>query len=146
MINIASLHHCIIALTPLSHDSYTQSLSSSSSIRQEKYSLLSYTKKNPEHCQNWDRIELQDSVKAIDEYISNESEAECNIFPTVVDTDESKNDFFYMPNPSSKPSLIIQRNIKKCKYKLKIGVMIVGYDTNFDFTCSDLCPIESSKA
>ncbi|EXX58131.1 hypothetical protein RirG_200690 [Rhizophagus irregularis DAOM 197198w] len=70
-------------------------------------------------------------------------EAECNIFATVVDTEESKNDFFtcqiLLPQ-NGKPSLIvhcIQRDIKKRKYKLNIGIMIVGYDTNFDFTRSD---------
>ncbi|PKK62891.1 hypothetical protein RhiirC2_869998 [Rhizophagus irregularis] len=146
-----------------------------------------------EHCQNWDRIELQEPVsifqllpddlrkrtfeslgkkilysEAIDyEYISNESgkprivelssigvpkdisdillnkEAECNIFATVVDTEESKNDFFtcqiLLPQ-DGKPSLIIhciQGDIKKREYKLKIGIMIVGYDTNFDFTRPD---------
>ncbi|RGB24375.1 hypothetical protein C1646_773202 [Rhizophagus diaphanus] len=80
--------------------------------------------------------------KNISDILLNE-EAECNIFATVVDTKESKNDFFtcqiLLPQ-TKKPSLIIhciQGNIKKREYKLKIGVMIVGYDTNFDFTRSD---------
>jgi hypothetical protein len=71
-------------------------------------------------------------------------EAECNVFATVVDTEESRNDFFtcqiLLPQ-NGKSSLIIhciQRNIKKREYKLNIGIMIVGYDTNFDFTRSDI--------
>ncbi|CAB5376202.1 unnamed protein product [Rhizophagus irregularis] len=79
--------------------------------------------------------------KNISDILLNE-EAECNIFATVVDTKEPKNDFFtcQILLQNEKPSLIIhciQRNIKIRKYKLKIGVMIVGYDTNFDFTRSD---------
>ncbi|RGB32010.1 hypothetical protein C1646_707724 [Rhizophagus diaphanus] len=80
--------------------------------------------------------------KDISDILLNE-EAECNIFATVVDTEESKNGFFtcqiLLPQ-NGKPSLIIhciQGDIKKREYKLKIGIMIVGYDTNFDFTRPD---------
>ncbi|RGB37272.1 hypothetical protein C1646_666332 [Rhizophagus diaphanus] len=75
--------------------------------------------------------------------IIQKKDAECNIFATVIDTDESKNDFFncqILWIPNKKPRLIIHciQNskdsfFKKPKYNLKIGLMVVGYDINFDF-------------
>ncbi|CAB4442889.1 unnamed protein product [Rhizophagus irregularis] len=72
--------------------------------------------------------------------IIQKKDAECNIFATVIDTEDSRNDFFncqilWLPN--EKPRLIIHciqnSNFKKPKYNLKIGLMVVGYDINFNF-------------
>lgn len=63
-------------------------------------------------------------------------EADCNIFATVVDITESKNDFFtcqvFFP-PGGMPSLIIhcvQKRFKPRQCKLKIGWMVIGYCTD----------------
>ncbi|RGB37268.1 hypothetical protein C1646_813466 [Rhizophagus diaphanus] len=86
-------------------------------------------------------------LKNIPTYIADiikNKDAECNIFATVIDTDDSKNDFFncqILWTPNKNPKLIIQciQNsfFKKSKYNLKIGLMVVGYDINFDFINSD---------
>jgi hypothetical protein len=83
-------------------------------------------------------------LKNIPSYIADiiqQKDAECNIFATVIDTDDSKNDFFncqILWVPNMKPRLIIHciQNSKKPKYKLKIGLMVVGYDINFNFVNS----------
>jgi hypothetical protein len=73
-------------------------------------------------------------------------DAECNIFATVIDTNDSKNDFFscqILWTPNEKLKLIIhlihKSFFKRPKYNLKIGLMVVGYNINFD-----LINIESS--
>ncbi|PKY53317.1 hypothetical protein RhiirA4_547598 [Rhizophagus irregularis] len=69
--------------------------------------------------------------------------ADCNIFATVIDTAESKNDFFtcqVLCPPDGKPSLIIhciQKKSRKRECKLKINWMIIGFHTNFKFILSD---------
>src|SRR5581483_2237743 len=67
-----------------------------------------------------------------------------NIFATVVDKTKSKNDFFtcqvYWPQ-NGKPSLLIhcvQKRFKKRVCNLKIGWMVIGYDTDFTFILTDL--------
>ncbi|PKK63268.1 hypothetical protein RhiirC2_855120 [Rhizophagus irregularis] len=86
-------------------------------------------------------------------------DADCNIFATVTDMTELKNDFFTCqvlcssscsslpPCPSSscscppaKPSLLIhcvQNKFKKRECNLKIKWMVVGYYTDFNFILSD---------
>ncbi|GBC04286.1 hypothetical protein RclHR1_00560013 [Rhizophagus clarus] len=70
-------------------------------------------------------------------------EADCNIFATVIDITESKNDFFtcqILNPPDGEPSLIIhciQKKFKRCQCKLKIGWMIIGYYTDLSFILSD---------
>ncbi|CAB5209023.1 unnamed protein product [Rhizophagus irregularis] len=88
-------------------------------------------------------FELKNVPPHIADIIQKE-DAECNIFATVIDTDDSKNDFFncqILWIPNKKPRLIIHciqnSNFKKPKYNLKIGLMVVGYDINFDFVNSD---------
>jgi hypothetical protein len=84
-------------------------------------------------------------LKNIPSYIADiiqQKDAECNIFATVIDTDDSKNDFFncqILWIPNRKPKLVIHciQNSKKPKYNLKIGLMVVGYDINFNFINSD---------
>ncbi|CAB4430327.1 unnamed protein product [Rhizophagus irregularis] len=69
--------------------------------------------------------------------------ADCNIFATVIDVDESKNAFFtcqVLCPPDGKPSLIIhciQKKFRKRKCDLKINWMIIGFYTNFNFILSD---------
>jgi hypothetical protein len=87
-------------------------------------------------------FELKNIPSRIAEIIQ-EEDAECNIFATVIDIDDSKNEFFncqILWVPKMKPKLIIhciQKNPKKIEYKLKVGLMIVGYDIKFDFINSD---------
>ncbi len=73
------------------------------------------------------------------EIIQNE-DADCITFATVVDT-KGSNDFkcqILCPLGAA-PSLIIhtRKNIKQREYKLKIGWMVIDYDTDFNFTLSD---------
>ncbi|RIA93653.1 hypothetical protein C1645_735336 [Glomus cerebriforme] len=87
-------------------------------------------------------------LKNISPYISDiikKTYADCSIFATVIDNDDTKNDFFncqVLWKPNMKPRLIIHRlqnkqNSKKKEYSLKIGLMIIGYDINFNFINSD---------
>ncbi|RIA86217.1 hypothetical protein C1645_829596 [Glomus cerebriforme] len=70
-------------------------------------------------------------------------DADCNIFATVIDTTESKNDFFtcqVLCPPNGKPNLIIhcvQKRFKRHECKLKIGWMVIGYVTDFNLIFSD---------
>ncbi|EXX68660.1 hypothetical protein RirG_103140 [Rhizophagus irregularis DAOM 197198w] len=75
--------------------------------------------------------------------IQNE-EADCDIFATVVDTEDSKNIFFncQILKPKAekgklvKPRIIIhgiQKKFQSRNLKLKIKIMVVGYDTDFNF-------------
>ncbi|RIA95363.1 hypothetical protein C1645_816731 [Glomus cerebriforme] len=71
-------------------------------------------------------------------------DAECDVFATVVDTEDSKNIFFncqVFSDSESKPSIIIhgiQKEFRPRKYKLKVGWMVIGYDIDFDFILSDI--------
>ncbi|UZO27495.1 uncharacterized protein OCT59_019688 [Rhizophagus irregularis] len=88
-------------------------------------------------------------LKNIPTYIADiikNKDAECNIFATVIDTDNSRNDFFncqILWTPNKNPKLIIHciqhslYSVFKKSYNLKIGLMVVGYDINFDFINSD---------
>ncbi|GET00859.1 hypothetical protein GLOIN_2v1473653 [Rhizophagus clarus] len=75
--------------------------------------------------------------------IQNE-ETDCDIFAAVVDTEDSKNIFFncQILKPKAekgkqiKPRIIIhgiQKQFQSRNFKLKIKIMVVGYDTNFNF-------------
>jgi hypothetical protein len=64
-------------------------------------------------------------------------EADCNIFATVSDLSESKDDFFtcqvlYQPDEEQRLMIYcIQKEFKERQCKLKIGWMIIGYCTDF---------------
>ncbi|CAB4378641.1 unnamed protein product [Rhizophagus irregularis] len=67
---------------------------------------------------------------------------DCNIFATVLDTDENDDFFNYQifHPPKGNPSLIIhciQNKLRKRECKLKIGWMIVGYHTDFNSIFTD---------
>ncbi|GBC04274.1 hypothetical protein RclHR1_00560001 [Rhizophagus clarus] len=89
------------------------------------------------------KFELKNIPSNIMKVIQNKA-TECNIFATVIDTTESKNDFFtcqVLCPPNGKPSLVIhciQEKFKKRECRLRIGWMVVGYYTDdFNFILSD---------
>ncbi|CAB4385686.1 unnamed protein product [Rhizophagus irregularis] len=86
-------------------------------------------------------------LRNIPQYISKilqDEKAKCNIFATVIDTEETKGDIFswriqYPSDENEHPRIIIHciKVSKKHKYKLKVNWMIIGYDINFNFILSD---------
>ncbi|POG77635.1 hypothetical protein GLOIN_2v1815663 [Rhizophagus irregularis DAOM 181602=DAOM 197198] len=82
--------------------------------------------------------------------IQNE-EADCDFFATAVDINQdSKNVFFTCQILKQKaedgkkiiPSIIIhaiQKEFQPCEYNLKIVLMVVGYDIEFDYISADNC-------
>ncbi|CAI2167333.1 5856_t:CDS:1 [Funneliformis geosporum] len=66
-------------------------------------------------------------------------DADCNFFATVADAERSKNEFFHcqiLYPPNGKPSITIhciQKNFRKRLCKLKIGWMVIGYNTDLNF-------------
>ncbi|CAB5199847.1 unnamed protein product [Rhizophagus irregularis] len=78
-------------------------------------------------------------------------DADCDIFAAVIDTEEDLNDTFFncqILHPSNvRPSVIIhaiQQQFQERKYKLKIGIMVIGYDINFNHIASNIS-IQSKK-
>jgi hypothetical protein len=76
--------------------------------------------------------------------------AKCRVFATVVDMEESKNDFFncqILSSPGGKPSLIIHciRISEKIDYKIKIGIMIAGYDIDLGLESKDKLKVLEHK-
>ncbi|RGB23895.1 hypothetical protein C1646_773852 [Rhizophagus diaphanus] len=72
-------------------------------------------------------------------------EADCDIFAAVVNADDNSKKVFFncqiFRKPEAKPSIIIhgiQEKFQKCKYQLKINIMIIGYDINFNHILSDV--------
>jgi hypothetical protein len=69
-------------------------------------------------------------------------DSDCNFFATVVDQ-KNTNDLYncqILCPSNGKPSVIvncIQKEFKRRKCHLKIGLMVIGYDTNFNFMISD---------
>ncbi|CAB4378633.1 unnamed protein product [Rhizophagus irregularis] len=97
-----------------------------------------YRLDNPERYQI---IELTDEESKI---ILNK-DADCDIFATVVDDDENSKKVFFncqiLKNQNAKPSIIIhviQKEPQKRICKLKIGIMIIGYDVDFNFINSNV--------
>lgn len=88
------------------------------------------------------KFELKNIPLNILKIIQNKA-ADCNVFATVIDMKESKNDFFtcqVLCPPDGKPSLIIhciQKKFRKRKCELKITWMVIGFYTNFNFILSD---------
>jgi hypothetical protein len=87
-------------------------------------------------------LELKNIPKNILEILQDKA-AKCSIFATVIDINKVNNDIFncqiYWP-PNQDPKLIIhciQKKFKERKCKLKITIMITGYDTNFNFDHPD---------
>ncbi|GES72687.1 hypothetical protein GLOIN_2v1815663 [Rhizophagus clarus] len=94
------------------------------------------------------KFELKRSINDIPQNVFNiiqNEDADCDFFATVVDINEnSKNVFFscqilkqkVKDKESIEPSIVIhaiQKDFRPSTYKLKIVLMIVGYDINFNF-------------
>ncbi|CAB4440453.1 unnamed protein product [Rhizophagus irregularis] len=87
-------------------------------------------------------LELKNVSKDILEILQDKN-ADCSIFATVVDKKKVNNDIFncqiFWP-PNQEPKLIIhciQKKFKERKCNLKIMLMIIGYDLNFNFDRPD---------
>ncbi|POG70091.1 hypothetical protein GLOIN_2v1619342, partial [Rhizophagus irregularis DAOM 181602=DAOM 197198] len=96
-------------------------------------------------------FELKNISQDISEIIYDE-EADCDVFASVYEANEnSKNVFFncqILREPSAKPSIIIhgiQNKFKQCKYNLKVRIMFIGYDINFNFILPDTIGVELIK-
>ncbi|CAI2188932.1 180_t:CDS:2, partial [Funneliformis geosporum] len=69
-------------------------------------------------------------------------DADCNIFATVINEEETNNEFFncqILWLQDDEPRLIIhciQKKSRKCSFNLKISWMVIGYDINFDYLLS----------
>ncbi|CAB4436187.1 unnamed protein product [Rhizophagus irregularis] len=89
-------------------------------------------------------IGLRNIPKNISNIILNE-EADCDIFAAVVDTAKNSQRVFFncqiLKKEKAKPTIIIhgiQKEFQECKCKLNIGIMIIGYDTDFNLIHSDV--------
>ncbi|GBC10196.1 hypothetical protein RclHR1_09420004 [Rhizophagus clarus] len=89
-------------------------------------------------------VELRNIPKKISNIILND-DADCDIFAAVVDPDETSKKVFFncqiLKKPNAKPNIIIhgiQKEFEECKYRLKIGIMIIGYDIDFNFIHSNV--------
>ncbi|PKY38016.1 hypothetical protein RhiirA4_439082 [Rhizophagus irregularis] len=83
-------------------------------------------------------FELNDIPTYISRIIQNK-DADCDVFASVINTEDSRNVFFNCQilradGSNEKPSVMIhgiQKEFRKCKYKLKINIIIIGYDIYF---------------
>jgi hypothetical protein len=100
-----------------------------------------YSLDNPERYQIVKLMNIPDE----DLKIILDKDADCDIFATVVDDDENSKKVFFncqiLKNPNAKPSIIIhgiQKEFQKRICKLKIGIMVIGYDIDFNFIHSNI--------
>ncbi|PKC01872.1 hypothetical protein RhiirA5_402643 [Rhizophagus irregularis] len=96
-------------------------------------------------------FELKNIPQNILEIIHDE-ESDCDIFATVVDTNANSKKVFFncqiLRKPNTKPSIIIhgiQKSFQKRRYNLKIKMMIIGYDKDFNFILPDTISVELIK-
>jgi hypothetical protein len=96
-------------------------------------------------------FELKNIPQNIMEIIQDE-EVDCDIFASVFDINaNSRNDFFdcyILKEPNTKPSIIIhciQKEFKQLRYNLKIKIMVIGYDIDFNFMLPDTIGVELIK-
>ncbi|GBB86953.1 hypothetical protein RclHR1_01340020 [Rhizophagus clarus] len=86
---------------------------------------------------------LDNIPSRISRIIQKNKDADCDIFATAIDIEDSKNVFFncqIYDNTEGKPSIIIhgiQKEFQSRTYKLKVGLMVIGYDIDFGFILSD---------
>ncbi|GBC10194.1 hypothetical protein RclHR1_09420002 [Rhizophagus clarus] len=107
-----------------------------------------YCLDNPERYQIVKLMDIPDE----DLKIILNKDADCDIFATVVDDDETSKKVFFncqiLKNPNAKPCIIIhgiqkelkefQKEFQKRICKLKIGIMVIGYDVDFSFIHSNI--------
>ncbi|GES80302.1 hypothetical protein GLOIN_2v1882318 [Rhizophagus clarus] len=67
-----------------------------------------------------------------------------DVYATVFDTNKNSKDIFFncqiLRGPNTRPSIIIhgiQNEFRRCTYKLKIKIIVIGYDTDFNPTLPD---------
>jgi hypothetical protein len=96
-------------------------------------------------------FELKNIPQNILEMIHNE-EADCDILASVIDTNANSKKVFFncqiLKKPNTKPSIIIhgiQKSFRKRKYNLKIKIMVIGYDMDFNFILPDSIGVELIK-
>jgi hypothetical protein len=72
-------------------------------------------------------------------------DADCDIFAAVIDADVDSREVIFncqiLYSSNLKPCIIIhgiQKQFQEHKYKLKVGIMIIGYDINFSHIASDI--------
>ncbi|GBB83464.1 hypothetical protein RclHR1_01020005 [Rhizophagus clarus] len=88
------------------------------------------------------RYNILDTPKDILEILQDKV-ADCSIFATVVDKSKVNNDIFncqILWPPNQDPKLVInciQKKFRERKCKLKVMLMIIGYDTTFNFDRPD---------
>ncbi|GBC10315.1 hypothetical protein RclHR1_09510006 [Rhizophagus clarus] len=89
-------------------------------------------------------IELSNIPRNISDVVLN-NEADCDVFAAVVDTDENSKEVFFncqiLKKQKAKPSIIIhgiQKKFQQCTCKLKVRIMIVGYDVDFNCIFSNI--------
>src|SRR5581483_11302684 len=86
--------------------------------------------------------ELNNTPPHILKVIQNE-DADCDIFATVIDAKNERKIFYncqILKAPEEKPKIIvygIQKNLRSFELKLKIKIMVIGHDTDFNFINSD---------
>ncbi|GBB89464.1 hypothetical protein RclHR1_16150005 [Rhizophagus clarus] len=97
-------------------------------------------------------VELSDDIPRNVEEIIKTKEADYDIFATVANADKNLKGVFFncqiLKKQKAKPSIIIhgiQKKFRPRVYKLKISLMIVAYDTQFNFTLSDIASVELIK-
>jgi hypothetical protein len=78
-------------------------------------------------------------------------DADCDIYATVVDADKDSKDIIFncqiLHLSNIKPSIIIhgiQKQFQEHNYKLKVGIMVIGYDMYFSHIASDI-NVQSKK-
>ncbi|CAB4426277.1 unnamed protein product [Rhizophagus irregularis] len=97
-------------------------------------------------------FELTDAIPRNILEIIQDEETDCDIFAAVVNVDKNSKDVFFncqiFKEKNARPSIIIhgiQKKFRQRTYNLKIALMIVGYDTKFNFILSDIANVELIK-
>ncbi|GET62543.1 uncharacterized protein OCT59_019036 [Rhizophagus irregularis] len=96
----------------------------------------------PGICRHFELNKLPSHISRI---IQKSKDANCDILATAIDAGNSENIFFNCKifyDQEGKPSVIIhgiqkEFQFHRRKYKLKVGLMIIGYDIDFSFILSD---------
>ncbi|RGB22035.1 hypothetical protein C1646_783423 [Rhizophagus diaphanus] len=97
-------------------------------------------------------FDLTDAIPRNILEIIQDEESDCDIFAAVVNVDKDSKDVFFncqiFKEQKARPNIIIhgiQKKFRQRTYNLKIALMIVGYDTKFNFLLSDIANVELIK-